>query len=103
MKDTAIILSWKNSGQEYLREIDREDFYYIFLGLAKGYDKIGDNEISKTMIKIIPEVDKIFINKDINETQNIPFIECYINEKICILKIMRRHRIVWSILTDHCK
>ncbi len=103
MKDTAIIFGWRDKKQEYKVEINREDFYAIFYGLARGYHKIGDNQISKKLLEIIPEVDKIFINMDYNRTQDVPFIEYAINKEVGILKIMRCHRIVWSILEDHCK
>lgn len=103
MKDTAIIFGWRNNEEEYIIQVDREGFYSIFYGLARGYHKIGDNTISKKMVEIIPEVDKIFINKDFNKTQDIPFIAYSINGDMKILKIRRCHRIVWSILEDHCK
>lgn len=102
MKDTAIIYAWKENGKEHQKEISREDFYAMFDGLAKGFEKIGDNEISKKLIEIIPEADKIFINKDINETQDIPSIAYSTNGDEQLVKIMRRHEIVWSILNKYC-
>ena len=102
MKNTAIIYSWRENGNDYQKEISREDFYAMFDGLAKGFEKIGDNEISKKLVKIIPEADKIFIDKDINETQDVPSIEYYTNGDVQLIKIMRRHKIVWSILDKYC-
>lgn len=102
MKETSIIFSWKENGKDYQKEISREHFYAMFDGLEKGFKELKDNEISKKMCKVIPEVDKIFINKDHNETQDIPFVICYINNTMDIIKIMRRHKIVWSILDKYC-
>ena len=102
MKDTAIIYEWIENGKEHQKEISREDFYAMFDGLTKGFEKLGDNEISKKLIKIIPEVDKIFINKDNNETQDVPSIAYYTNGDRKLLKIMRRHEIVWSMLNKYC-
>ena len=102
MKDTAIIYEWIENGKEHQKEISREDFYAMFDGLAKGFEKLRDNEISKKLIKIIPEVDKIFINKDNNETQDVPSIAYCTNGDRKLLKIMRRHEIVWSMLNKYC-
>lgn len=103
MKDTKILYSWQEKEQIHQRNIEREDFYAMFDGLAKGFEKLGDNEISKKLIEIIPDVNKIFINKDINETQDEPFIVYYMSEKEPqIMKIKRRNDIVWSILLKYC-
>ena len=88
--------------QNYQKKIDRKDFLAIFDGLAKGFEEIGDNEISKKMVEIIPEVDEIFVNQDVNETQDVPSIAYYINGNVQLMKIMRRHNIVWSILNKYC-
>ena len=102
MKDTAIIYGWRENGTDHQKEIDRNDFYAMFDGLAKGFEKVGDNEISKKLVEIIPEVDKIFINKDINETQDVPSIEYHVADEANLIKIMRWHNIVWSILNKYC-
>lgn len=102
MKDSAIIYEWVQNGQKHQKEISREDFYAMFKGLAKGFEKLGVNEISKQLIEIIPEVDKIFISKDNNETQDVPCIAYWINGNKNLLKIRRRHVIIWSILNKYC-
>ena len=102
MKDTAIIYSWRENGKDYQKEVNRKDFYAMFDGLAKGFDKMSDNEISKKLIKIIPDVDEIFVNKDYNETQEIPSIVCHKNGDVQLMKIRRRNDIIWSILNKYC-
>ena len=102
MKETAITYGWISHGKNYQKKIDRKDFLAIFDGLAKGFEEIGDNEISKKMVEIIPEVDEIFVNQDVNETQDVPSIAYYINGNVQLMKIMRRHNIVWSILNKYC-
>lgn len=102
MKETAIIYSWKKDGEEHKKEINRKDFYDMFDGIRKGFAVLGDNEISKSMVEIIPEVEKIFINQDINETQDVPFIVYTINGNEKLMKIMRKHNIIWSILEKYC-
>ncbi len=102
MKKTAIIYEWIEEGKDYQKEVDRKAFYSMFEGLAKGFGKIGDNEISKKLVKVIPKVDKICINKDLNDTQDVPSIICTTNGTRNLIKIMRRHVIVWSILNKYC-
>lgn len=102
MKENAIIYKWIREGEEHKKEISRKDFYDMFDGIKKGFEVLGDNEISKSMVEIIPKVDEIFINEDINKTQDVPFIVYTINDEKEIMKIMRRHNIIWSILERYC-
>lgn len=102
MKNSAIIYEWIEEGKKHQKTISRENFYVMFEGLAKGFSKIGDNEISKKLVEVIPEAERICINKDINETQDIPSIIITTGPKRKQIKIMRRHVIVWSILNRYC-
>ena len=87
--------------KEYI-EAGYDAYEGIIDGLAKGIEKIGDNEISKKLTEIIPQVDKIFINNDINETQDVPCIAYCTDGEEQLIKIKRRHKIVWSILNKYC-
>lgn len=102
MKNTEIIIEWVENSKMYEKSVDRNDMYVIFDGLAKGYAKPKDNEISKKLLKIIPEVDKIFINKDRNKSCDVPFIAYHIGEEMNVIAIRRYHEIVWSILRKYC-
>ena len=102
MKQTKIIYSWTKDGMDYQKEIDREDFFDMFEGLKNGFQRIGNNEISKKLVIIIPEVDEISINHDINETQDIPYITYKIHNEVQLIKINRLNNIVWSILDKYC-
>lgn len=101
MKNTAIILKWVEGGIEHRNEIIRDEFYAEFEELIKEYP--DNSEISKKLVKIIPEMDEISINKDANGTKEIPFIVYLIEGKKHMLKIMRWHKIVWGRLHDYCK
>lgn len=103
MKENIINLRWIEKNMRHHKELKRDEVYAIFEGLVKGYASSDNNEISKKLIEIIPEVDEIFINKDHNETQDVPFIVYYINEEVHILKIRNCHKIVWTILNEYCK
>lgn len=103
MKNTTITFSWLEKSMRNRKQLKREEVYAIFDGLVKGYASSDNNEISKKLIEIIPDVDEIFINKDHNETQDVPFIVYYINGEVHVLKIRNCHKIVWTILNEYCK
>ena len=104
MKNTTITFSWIEKGLRYHKELKRDEVYAVFEGLVKGYASSDNNEISKKLIEIIPEVEEIFINKDYNATQDVPFIVYYMDgDDIHILKIRNHHKIVWTILNEYCK
>lgn len=102
MKNTRIDFQWTEGGKEHNKILDRQKMYSVFNGLAEGY--AGDeNKISTKMVEdIIPYVDKITINKDYNETQDIPMISYETDRNIKVLKIKRCHKIVWAILDRYC-
>ena len=102
MKNTRIDFQWIAGGKEYNKILDRQKMYSIFNGLAEGYAE-DENEISTKMVNdIIPNADKIAINKDYNETQDIPMISYEIDRNTKVLKIKRCHKIVWAILDRYC-
>lgn len=103
MKDYTIIFSWKKNQEVHQKELERNEVYAVFDGLVKGYASVDNNQISKKLVRIIPEVDKIFINADHNGTQDVPYIVYYINGERKILKIKRCHKIVWTIFDEYCK
>ena len=104
MKKTTINFRWLEKGIRYHKELKRDEVYAVFEGLVKGYASCDNNEISKKLILIIPEVEEIFINKDYNATQDVPFIVYYMDGgEVHILKIKNHHKIVWTILNEYCK
>lgn len=100
MKSTKIILEWTENGKKSQKQLERKEIKEVFKGLSMGFR--DDNEISKRMLKIIPEVDKIFIYKDVNRSQDDPFIIYCIDGEEDILKIKRYHKIVWAIFDKYC-
>ncbi len=100
MKDTNIILNWFENGKRTEKEINRESVMAVFEGLKEGFD--GNNEISRKLLDVLPNVDEITINKDYIETQDVPSIAYSIDGSHELLKIMRCHKIVWAILDKHC-
>ena len=97
----VIVLKWVENGQRYVKEIDRQEMLEKFQKLVAEYQ--DNNEISRKLTKIIPTAQYIFIQKDYNETQEVPSISYKINEVVGILKILRHHKIVWGILTEYCQ
>lgn len=103
MKDYTIMFTWKKNKEIGQKELKRDELYAIFTGLVEGYASVDNNQISKKLVEIIPEVDRIFINADHNATQDVPFIVYYINGECEILKIKRCHKIVWTIFDEYCQ
>lgn len=96
MKKENIIFKWKSKDIILSRELDRHSIYEIFSGIAKGFK--GDNEISLKLLEIIPTVDEIYIDEDFNFNQDVPGIIITEDNDSKLIKIIRYHKIVWSIL-----
>lgn len=100
MKDTKIKFQWRENKKEHEKMIDRKEFFAIFDKLAKDYAPY-DNIISEELVKIIPNVDKVRIDEDFNNSQDVPIIVCFINSEHKIIKINRCHKIVWKRLHNY--
>lgn len=97
----VITLKWVEKGQKHVKQANRQEMLEKFQMLVRDYQ--DNNEISIKLTKIIPTAKEIRINKDYNATQEIPCITYVINEAVGILKILRHHKIVWSVLHEYCK
>lgn len=97
----VITLKWVEKGQKHIKQVNRLEMLEKFKMLVKNYQ--DNNEISIKLTKIIPTAREIRINKDYNLTQEIPCITYSINEVTGILKILRHHKIVWSVLDRYCQ
>lgn len=93
-------LKWIEQGEAYEKELVRLEVMAVFYGLYKGFAE--DNEISEKLVKILPDVEWIKINKDHNETQEVPCITYKANDIVGVMKIIRHHKIVWTILNTYC-
>lgn len=95
-----ILIIWKENGKLNEKEVDRQKMFDIFNSLVNGFDT--DNQISKKLIELIPIANGIIIDKDINSTQDVPFITVHTPKEVKVIKIIRYHKIVWSILNKYC-
>ena len=96
-------LEWRKGGRERTKAIDREKFLDL-LNAVKAY-YYDDNEFSTKIAKIIPDIDVLRIDFDVNATKEDPFIIYYYATaptKANTLIIKRRHKVVWSILESLC-
>lgn len=103
MKEKGIIFEWKEKGKRCLRTVEREEMYSYFSNLIKEYPY--DNEISKALVRIIPDVYMICIDFDQNKNLEVPFITYKMKRagEKDILKIIRHHKIVWAKLESYTK
>ena len=100
MRKEPIILKWIEKGKVGEKEIDRQAMYDIMLAIKQGFD--DDNEISSIMVEYIPKLITIEINKDRNEQLEVPMICCINEDAVKVVKIIRHHKIIWSILNKYC-
>ena len=108
MKNTKIIFRCIEKGRMRENEVNREDVLTVFEGLVNGFH--DDNTVSKELIEYIPDADVVVVNKDINNSKDIPFIAIISKDDQSekedvrkIINIMRRHTIVWSIINKYCE
>ena len=97
MDDSKILFKWKTNYFMHSRKIERAKLLSVFQGLVDGFE--DDNEISKAFVRLIPDSTIIYIDNDANATQEIPLVIFFAdNNDEAIIKVIRYHKIVWSIL-----
>ena len=106
--ETKFTIKWVEGGVQKERVYDRHKIMAIFEGLKEGF--VDDNEISKKLLKVLPETVVLFINKDANKSMDVPQIGITLSrfdENCDPIKepifIRRYHKIVWSILDRLCE
>ena len=101
MRKDNIRLYYVCKSRMYRGEINREEFFSWMSDIAKRFE--GNNEISTKLVEVIPSMVKMKINQDLNETKDVPFIQCE-NEtgEIKAIQIRRHHRIIWGFLQHYC-
>ncbi len=103
MKDKDLIkLEYVEGRRNYHGIIDRNEFLSHMEYLVEKFP--DNNEIAKQLTNLIPEMRYILINKDMNDTQDIPSIFYKLNNEDdgYILKILRFHSIIWGFLNRYC-
>ena len=99
-----MVFSSINKGRRTENEIDKAAVTAVFENLSERFEEMNDNEISKQILKHLPQANEILINEDINKNEDEPHIVfIYKNKGKWLLKIKRRHKIVWAILHSYCK
>ena len=101
MKNEPIILKWREKGEDYEKEINRQELFNIMDSIRKGFS--DDNAISTAFCESIPDVVTIFINKDRNAEIDTPFIFFECEERKKALDIIRYHKVIWSIIDRYTK
>mgnify|MGYP000001921124 FL=1 len=96
-KDKIIFVKNQADGSKKKRKQSRKQVIRSFKKLVEDYP--DNNEISKRLLTILPEVDKVIIPvEDLN--RNNPYIICQINKETKMLEISRNHKICWKILKN---
>lgn len=103
MVDKDLIkLEYVEGKKSYHGTINRKEFLNHMNYLVKEFP--DNNEIAKKLAKLIPEMIYILINKDINDTQDVPSIYYKLNGSSDghVLKIIRFNSIIWGFLERYC-
>lgn len=102
-KETIKLIYVKN-GIAYSTEINRALFLDQMTRFVVWYAPDNNNMNAQKLCKLIPELDTIKVNKDIIDTQDVPFLEyaTYSNPEPDILKFRRPFKIIWEILQYYC-
>ncbi|MBQ2937928.1 MAG: hypothetical protein IJE05_03490 [Clostridia bacterium] len=98
MKESKVILKWKRNGEFFQRELEREEIFAVFDGFIKSHPE--NCEISKKIVKILPEVDKFIINWD--STVDVKELYYKIGDKTEGIPIIYHHKMVWGQLDTWC-
>lgn len=100
MKKEPIILRWTEKEQVHEKKIDRQSMYNLMYAIKQGFN--DDNQISTILVEDIPKLVSIEINKDRNNQLEVPMINCIKEDGEEVIKIIRHHKIIWSILNKYC-
>lgn len=98
----TIRLEWRTNGKEEHKNLNKEDFYSLFEGLANTFR--DENEISKKFMFYIPQADILYINNDVNGTKDKPIVVFQKDDPdlgrliVGIVEIIRYHKVIWTVL-----
>lgn len=84
------------------KNVEREKMLKLFREISDNFS--NNNEISKQFVEIIPDLKVIEIDRLRNAQCDVPFINCEMNDGTSkVIRILRWHKIIWSILDEFCK
>lgn len=97
-----IKLKYVEGKKVYEGTINRQEFLNHMNYLVEEFP--DNNEIAKKLVRLIPEMNHILINKDMNDTQDVPFVYYKLDgsSEGHILKILRFHSIIWGFFERYC-
>lgn len=102
-KQNVIQFTYVENGKIYHSTIDR---YYLLDQMEHMVEWFpGCNENAAKLCKLLPSIDCIKINKDIIDSQDVPFIEYQNvndNTERC-MKFRRCYTIVWNFFLYQCE
>ena len=102
-KSNVIRFTYLEKGKIYHTTIDRYDFINQMKHIVEWYPDCNEN--ATKLCELLPTIDCIKINKDIVETQDVPFIEYQnINDDTpWCMKFRRSYTIIWSFFLHQCE
>ena len=102
MLEQKIMMIWRENGEKHEKQISRKNLLELMDSIKENF--YWDNEISTILVKMIPQIVSIEIDKDRNNEKDVPFIYCKLdNNEGKLIEIIRHHKIIWSILNKLCE
>ena len=94
-------VSYQENGVVYNGRISKERILSDMKFVEKEYP--DRNENAKWFIQVVPEVVKICIDDDYNETQDMPFVTVMMKDGRNIMrKILRNQYVIWGYIKRYC-
>ncbi len=92
-----IIISRNKPACYNLTKVDKSELFVVMKYLKETYK--DNNEVSRRLIEIMPNIEEIEINEVANATMDIPKIWCKISKHTLVgIEVRRCHKIIWHIL-----
>ena len=95
------IMVFKKLSTGCIAKVDKGEFFVVMEYLKETYNE--NNEVSRQLIEIIPELEEISIDEPRCESMEVPCIVCRKKDnQLHAIAVRRTHRIIWAILNE-CK
>ena len=90
-----ISVKWKNKNEIRSRRWKLDHLYETMKGYQKGFP--DDNQYASIFVKLLPQINQVFIDYDRNEDLQVPEIHyAKINYERGTVPVPRTHTLIWD-------
>lgn len=98
MKDRIVVLEWKKKNEYFQKELERYQIIKLFEGLIKKHPE--NCEVSKKIVEVLPEVDKLYIDWD--SQLDVKELYYQIGDETKGIPIIHHNKVIWNYLKLWC-